>query len=138
MEVLQRYITTLGELRMKLQTGIKMIKRTVTNNGTTYSSDLALPGVPDLETRLAEMGSMQEHAALLGAANAPQLGSLAAFVAQLCKDIEAQAREVKQIQETAEADPEQVHSYIRQTVTGDGGGLRRHGGGRTPRTSRRK
>ncbi len=135
--MLQRYVTTLGDLRMKLQTGIKTIKRTVTDNGTTYSSDLAVPGVPDLETKLAEMSVMQDHAALLGAANAPQLGSLAAFVAQLCRDIEAQAREVKQIQETAEADPDQVHSYIRQTVTG-GGRRRRRGGGRTPRTPRRK
>ena len=87
-----------------------------------------------LDQNLSSVANMQDHASMLGAADAPTLGALATFVSQLGKDVGKLAHQIKIIQETAAVAPGALPSYIRKAATT--GKVRR--GKRTPRRSPRK
>jgi chromosome segregation ATPase len=131
-EVLQNYITKLSALRTQLQVGLQTMKKGVATHEANLNDSLD-DMLRDLDQNLSSVANMQDHASMLGAADAPTLGALATFVSQLGKDVEKLAQQIKIIQETAAVAPGALPSYIRKAATT--GKVRR--GKRTPRRSPR-
>ena len=133
MEVLQNYITTLSGLRTQLQTGLQTMKRGVATHEDSLHEEVD-DMVRGLDDNLSRVSDMQEHASMLGAADAPKLGALATFVDQLAKDVGRLAQQIKLIEETASVAPGAIPSYIRKAAVN--GKVRR--GKRTSQRGARK
>ena len=93
-EILQKYIGTLGALRVRV-----MSEKDEFENAFLYN--IELPDI-DIDETIHAVSKIFEHASMIGASNSSDFGSLSEFISVMVQDIETCCTDIRHIQQSAE------------------------------------